>query len=91
MHGVRATRPLRTIADVTRTGRVDRSQLRKAVEEALRRGLFTRKQIDAVRHRHAKLAAKACRAAALMDETKQYKTAGAFRAALEARLQTRAE
>jgi hypothetical protein len=25
-----------------------------------------------------------------MDETKQYKTAGAFRAALEARLQTRA-
>jgi hypothetical protein len=48
MHGVRATRPLRTIADVARTGRVDRSQLRKAVEEALRRGLFTRKQIDAL-------------------------------------------
>jgi len=46
MHGVRATRPLRTIADVARTGRVDRSQLRKAVEEGLRRGLFTRKQID---------------------------------------------
>jgi predicted transcriptional regulator of viral defense system len=48
MHGVRATRPLCTIADVARTGRVDRSQLRKAVEEALRRGLFTRKQIDAL-------------------------------------------
>lgn len=48
MHGVRATRPLRTIADVARTGRVDRSQLRKAVEEALRHGLFTRKQIDAL-------------------------------------------
>jgi predicted transcriptional regulator of viral defense system len=48
MYGVRATRPLRTIADVARTGRVDRSQLRKAVEEALRRGLFTRKQIDAL-------------------------------------------
>jgi predicted transcriptional regulator of viral defense system len=46
MRGVRATRPLRTIADVARTGRVDRSQLRKAVEEGLRRGLFTRKQID---------------------------------------------
>jgi predicted transcriptional regulator of viral defense system len=48
MHGVRATRPLRTIADVARTGRMDRSQLREAVEEALRRGLFTRKQIDAL-------------------------------------------
>ena len=48
MHGVRTTRPLRTIADVARSGRVDRSQLRKAVEEALRLGLLTRKQIDAL-------------------------------------------
>jgi len=48
IHGVRATRPLRTIADIARSGRVDRSQLRKAVEEALRLGLLTRKQIDAL-------------------------------------------
>jgi predicted transcriptional regulator of viral defense system len=46
MHGVRVTRPLRTIADLLRTGRVDRGQLRKAIEEGLRRGLFARKEID---------------------------------------------
>jgi hypothetical protein len=44
------TRPLRTIADLLRTGRVDRSQLHKAVEEALRQGLFTSKEIDALPH-----------------------------------------
>jgi hypothetical protein len=50
MEEVRVTRPLRTIADLLRAGRVDRSQLRKALEEALRRGLFTRKEIDALPH-----------------------------------------
>lgn len=48
MQGVRVTRPLRTITDLLRTGRVDRSQMRKAVEEALRNGLVTRKEIDAL-------------------------------------------
>ena len=48
MQGVRVTRPLRTITDLLESGRVDRSQLRKAVEKALDRGLFTRKQIDAL-------------------------------------------
>ncbi len=43
VHGVRATRPLRTIADLARTGRVARGQLREAVEEALQRALFTHK------------------------------------------------
>jgi predicted transcriptional regulator of viral defense system len=50
IQGVRVTRPLRTIADLLRTGRVDRSQLHKAVEEALRQGLFTSKEIDALPH-----------------------------------------
>lgn len=48
MLGVRVTRPLRTITDLVKSGRVDRSQLRKAVAEGLERGLFTRKQIDAL-------------------------------------------
>ncbi len=48
MHGVRVTRPLRTIVDLAKTERVDRSQLRKAVGEGLERGLFTRKQIGAL-------------------------------------------
>src|SRR6266699_5375333 len=50
MHGMRVTRPLRTITDLLRSRRVDRSQLRKAVEEALQRGLFNRKQIEALPH-----------------------------------------
>jgi predicted transcriptional regulator of viral defense system len=48
MYGVRVTRPLQTIADLVETGRVDRSQLRKAVTEALERGLITREQMDAL-------------------------------------------
>lgn len=40
MHGVRVTRPLRTIVDLLRTGHVDRSQLKQAVDEAIRRGLI---------------------------------------------------
>jgi predicted transcriptional regulator of viral defense system len=48
MQGVRVTRPLRTITDLVKSGRVDRDQLRKAVAEALERGLFTRKQMDAL-------------------------------------------
>lgn len=46
MYGVRVTRPLRTIADLVEIGRVDRGQLRKAVAEALERGLITRKQME---------------------------------------------
>src|SRR5260370_1878522 len=39
----------------------------------------------------ARLISRACRTTPLMDEVKQYKTAGAFRTALETRLQTRAQ
>jgi hypothetical protein len=46
MHGIRVTRPLRTIVDLLRSGHVDRSQLKLAVDEALRRGLIGRKEID---------------------------------------------
>src|ERR1700688_5144396 len=40
--GVRVTRALRTIMDLLRSGHVDRSQLKLAVDEAIRRGLIAR-------------------------------------------------
>jgi predicted transcriptional regulator of viral defense system len=46
MHGVRVTRPLRTIVDLLQSGHVDRSQLKQAVDEAIRRGLIGRREID---------------------------------------------
>src|ERR1700692_1564810 len=46
MHGIRVTRPLRTIVDLLRSGQVDRSQLKLAVDEAIRRGLIGRREID---------------------------------------------
>ena len=50
MHGLRVTRPLRTILDLLRSGHVDRSQLKQAVDEAIRRGLIGRKEIDRMPH-----------------------------------------
>ena len=50
MHGVRVTRPLRTILDLLQSGHVDRSQLKQAVDEAIRRGLIGRKEIDHMPH-----------------------------------------
>jgi predicted transcriptional regulator of viral defense system len=50
MYGVRVTRPLRTIVDLLQTGHVDRSQLKRAVDEAVRRGLIGRKEIDRMPH-----------------------------------------
>jgi hypothetical protein len=46
MHGIRVTRPLRTIVDLLRSGHVDRSQLKLAVDEAIHRGLIGRREID---------------------------------------------
>jgi len=46
IHGVRVTRPLRTIVDLLQSGHVDRSQLKQAVDEAIRRGLIGRREID---------------------------------------------
>jgi len=46
MHGVRVTCPLRTIVDLLQSGHVDRNQLNLAVDEALRRGLIARTEID---------------------------------------------
>ncbi len=50
MHGVRVTRPLRTIVHLLQSGHVDRSQLKQAVDEAIRRGLIGRKEIDRMSH-----------------------------------------
>jgi predicted transcriptional regulator of viral defense system len=46
--GVRVTRPLRTILDLLASGHVDKSQIGQAIDDALRRGLVTRKQIDSL-------------------------------------------
>ena len=50
IHGVRVTRPLRTIVDLLRSENVDRSQLKLAVDEAIRRGLIARREIDRLPH-----------------------------------------
>ncbi|MFZ0883648.1 MAG: type IV toxin-antitoxin system AbiEi family antitoxin domain-containing protein [Candidatus Acidiferrales bacterium] len=46
MYGVRVTRPLRTILDLLRSKQVDDSQLKLAVNEALRRGVIAKTEID---------------------------------------------
>jgi predicted transcriptional regulator of viral defense system len=46
MYGVRVTRPLRTIIDLLRSKQVDESQLKMAVNEALRRGLIGKREIE---------------------------------------------
>jgi hypothetical protein len=50
MHGVRVTRPLQTIVDLLQSGHVDRNQLKLAVDEAMRRGLIVRSEIDRMPH-----------------------------------------
>jgi len=50
MHGVRVTRALRTIVDLLRAGHMDRSQLKRAVDEAIRRGLIRRGEIERMPH-----------------------------------------
>ena len=50
VHGVRVTRALRTIMDLLRSGHVDRSQLKLAVDEAMRHGLIGRREIDRMPH-----------------------------------------
>ncbi len=50
MHGVRVTRALRTIMDLLHSGHVDRSQLKRAVNEAIQRGLITTSEIDRMPH-----------------------------------------
>jgi predicted transcriptional regulator of viral defense system len=44
--GVRATTPLRTVADLIEAGKTDRTILKQAISEGLRRGLVTRRQIE---------------------------------------------
>ena len=50
MYGMRVTRPLRTILDLLQVGWVDRTLVRQAIDEAMRRGLVSRKQIDSLPH-----------------------------------------
>ena len=50
MHGVRVTRALRTIVDLLRAGHMDRTQLKRAVDEAIRRGLIRRGEIERMPH-----------------------------------------
>jgi predicted transcriptional regulator of viral defense system len=46
LFGVRVTIPLRTIADLIAGGKADASILKQAVDQALTRGLITRRQIE---------------------------------------------
>ena len=50
MHGVRVTRVLRTITDLLEDRGADRSQLKRAFDEALRRGLIVRTEIERMPH-----------------------------------------
>jgi predicted transcriptional regulator of viral defense system len=50
MHGMQVTRPLRTILDLLQTGHVDLNLIRQAIAEAMRRGLISKKQVDALPH-----------------------------------------
>ena len=50
MHGVRVTRLLRTIVDLLESGHVDRTLIGQAIDQALRRGLISKKQIEALPH-----------------------------------------
>ena len=50
MLGVRVTRALRTIVDLLRAGHMDRTQLKRAVDEAIRRGLIRRGEIERMPH-----------------------------------------
>jgi predicted transcriptional regulator of viral defense system len=50
MHGVRVTRPLRTIVDLLESGHLDRTLIGQAIDQALRRGLISKKQIEALPH-----------------------------------------
>jgi len=48
MHGVRVTRPLPNIVDLVASGHVDRNQLKQAVDEAIRRGLIRKTELDQI-------------------------------------------
>ena len=50
MQGVRVTRPLCTVLDLLQTGHIDRNLIRQSINEAMRRGLITGKQIDSLPH-----------------------------------------
>ncbi|HWY45330.1 MAG TPA: hypothetical protein VNX66_17660 [Candidatus Sulfotelmatobacter sp.] len=50
IHGMHVTRPLRTIIDLLQTEHIDRSLLKQAVYEAIRRGLIGKLEIDRMPH-----------------------------------------
>ena len=51
LHGVRVTRPLRTILDLFCAGTVPISTLRNALREGLHRGVIRRNEVSATQHR----------------------------------------
>jgi predicted transcriptional regulator of viral defense system len=53
VHGVRVTRPMRTILDVLAGGEMPLATLRQALLEGLRRGLIRRSEITEARKHHA--------------------------------------
>src|SRR4029077_15693658 len=80
-HGVKVTRPLRTILDVLETGRVDKTRIGRVLGAALRRGLIRKPQIDSLPHdKAARFVSRPRGTTVVTDEAREYKTAGAFRA-----------
>ena len=51
LHGVRVTRPLRTILDLFCAGTVPISTLRNALREGLHRGVIRRNELSAAQHK----------------------------------------
>ena len=90
MRWIRVTLALRIIDDLLRSGHLDRSQLKLAVDDHIRRGLIGRREIDRIPDDKLQRSCRELCGQPAMDGAKSYKTAGAFRAALETRLQRRA-
>jgi len=87
-HGVRVTKPMRTILDLL-AGERYACDLRQAVREGLRRGLIRRSEIAEARKHlvDSKQLRTFFQKVGRLMEPKKYATAAAFRRALEDRLQ----
>ena len=89
--GVRVTTPLRTLIDVIAEGAIAPELQVQAVDQALRRGVIMRRQLETARvSTRARQRIDRILKQVPMAAQRQYATAGAFRTALEARLNERA-
>jgi len=83
IHGVRVTRPCERLSICSEAKTMDRSQLKLAVDEAIRRGLIAREKSNACRTDKLQRSLQDLRSTRMTEEAQTYKDAGAFRTALE--------